>query len=89
MIDGKKAIFNDLLAFMWNKMSVYPQAHLLKAMKNYYDDEIVKKARDILYSKVSSEYIPKRYVYGVSKLAIWSWYDICCPESQQCSAYRS
>ena len=55
MIDGKKAIFNDPLAFMWNKMSVYPQAHLVKAMKDYYDDEVLKKARDILYSKVSSE----------------------------------
>ena len=51
-INGLTPIFNDLLAFIWNKMSNCPCEPLLKAVRNFYKTDDVTAARDLLYDKV-------------------------------------
>ena len=55
LVNGKKPIFNDILAFIWNKMSCSPQEPLIKAAKGFYKEEPIKTARDILFESIPSE----------------------------------
>ena len=54
-INGKTPIFNELLAFIWNKMGVCPQAPLLRATKDFYKPEDIVEARNLLHSHVPSD----------------------------------
>ena len=45
-MEGKKLIFNDLLAFMWCKMEVTPRDTLINAITSYYKSEAILAARD-------------------------------------------
>ena len=51
-INGKLPVFNDLLAFVWNKMEVAPRDTLLNVVKSFYKQEEVFKARDVLFSSI-------------------------------------
>ena len=55
LIGGKKPIFNDVLAFVWNKMGVCPKDPLIKATKEFYKLDSITAARDELYRCVPSD----------------------------------
>lgn len=48
-IEDKTPIFNDLLAFIWNKMGVCSRDHLVKAALEFYKMDFIKSARDLLH----------------------------------------
>ena len=54
-MDGKKPIFNDVLAFIWCKMDVIPRDTLLETVRKFYSLEVLIKARDLLASVSNSE----------------------------------
>ena len=53
-IGGKKPIFNDVLAFIWNKMGVGPRDPLLKMIREFYKLDQISSARDLFHSSVPS-----------------------------------
>ena len=54
-IDGRKPIFNDVLACLWCKMSRCGKDPLLKACSDFYDADTISAARDLLHASVPSD----------------------------------
>ena len=53
-LDGKTPVFNDLLAFIWNKMCRCPRDPLVKIAVDFFQLNDIQEARD-LYHKVVPE----------------------------------
>ena len=51
-LNGKFPIFNDILAFMWCKISICPADTLISAIQGFYKHADIAKARDLLFLKV-------------------------------------
>ena len=61
-INGKIPIFNDILAFIWNKMCRFPKEHIVKACSEFYDGSDVQTARDLFFKVVPEKAGEKRRV---------------------------
>ena len=82
-LDGKTPIFNDVLSFMWNKMSRCAGDPLVKACNDFYEIEAIRQARNLLFATVPEIPGGKRRVKNVGGV------DILCSlylEFKKCSA---
>ena len=63
LINGMNPIFNDLLAFLWNKMGVCPRDPLLKATKDFYKLEDICSARELFHKHVPNSSDKRRTMH--------------------------
>lgn len=73
-IDGKRPVFNDILAFIWNKMQTCPKEPLLKVAKDFYKIEEISSARNLLFTTVPSD--TRRTKHKSAQDMLGSMYDI-------------
>ena len=55
LLEGRKPIFNDILAFIWNKMGACPRDPLLKSVKDFYKLDCIVNARNLFHSCVPND----------------------------------